>query len=90
MLPPTSRSRRWSSSRPSPLVPPAPPTRLSNVVPILEDNAAEFLARLTNPTGYPGQGFVEADDVFSGNAAIKIFADAAVRASHSRGGLQDH
>jgi hypothetical protein len=39
---------------------------------ILEDNAAELLARLTNPTGDPGQGFVETDDVFSGSAAIKI------------------
>src|SRR5215217_4599970 len=39
---------------------------------ILEDNAAELLARLTNPTGDPGQGLVETDDVYSGTAAIKI------------------
>jgi hypothetical protein len=44
----------------------------SPVARILEDNAAELLARLTNPTGDPGQGFVETDDVFSGTAAIKI------------------
>src|SRR6478735_1933584 len=43
-----------------------------HVAPLLEDNAAELLARLTNPTGDPGQGFVETDDVFSGKAAIKI------------------
>jgi hypothetical protein len=50
-------------------VDPPPP---SAVVELLEDDAAGLLAKLTNPTGDPGQGVVENNDVFAGTAAIRI------------------
>jgi hypothetical protein len=50
-------------------VEPPPPSAIAE---LLEDDAAGLLAKLTNPTGDPGQGFVEGRDVFSGRAAIRI------------------
>src|SRR5262249_18453850 len=42
------------------------------VVELLEDNAEALLKQLTNPTGDPGEGHVEATVVFSGANSIKI------------------
>jgi hypothetical protein len=39
---------------------------------LLEDNAAELLPKLTNPTGDPGEGHVEKGTVFSGESGVKI------------------
>ena len=39
---------------------------------LLEDNGDELLPKLTNPTGCPGEGHVEKDDVFSGKTSIRI------------------
>jgi hypothetical protein len=42
------------------------------VVCLLEENAAELLPKLTNPTGDPGNGEIERLTVFSGDSAVKI------------------
>src|SRR4051794_34984877 len=50
-----------------PAQPPAPA-----VAALLEDNAETLLPLLTNPTGDPGQGYVERFEVYSGTSAVKI------------------
>lgn len=51
-------------------------TRVEAVQPavavILEDNGADLLKLLTNPTGDPGEGHVENAIVFSGKSCVKI------------------
>ncbi|HEY7116149.1 MAG TPA: hypothetical protein VH475_06170 [Tepidisphaeraceae bacterium] len=42
------------------------------VAELLEDNADALLPLLTNPTGDPGEGRIEREDVFSGQSAVKI------------------
>jgi hypothetical protein len=48
------------------------PGAMAGVASILEENAAELLPLLTNPTGDPGEGHVEAGQVFTGKSAIRI------------------
>ena len=53
-----------------------PPTATSAPAPavatLLEENAEALLPLLTNPTGDPGQGFVERAEVFSGKSGVRI------------------
>jgi hypothetical protein len=42
------------------------------VVELFEDDAEGLLKKLTNPTGDPGEGHAEKNEVFSGKQAIKI------------------
>jgi hypothetical protein len=47
-------------------------TRAQPIAELLEDNAAILLPKLTNPTGDPGKGYVETQEIFSGKSGVKI------------------